>query len=1272
MTPLLHTLARLTAKALGTLVAIVAALLQWMPGAALACTLAVGWAVWWWSGQPGSLPTAVQLARPWVAALQPLQLQAPQASLRSGGPVERLQWQQDGLRIEAQGIEVGWCLARPHGTWQGALHWHANARTVTVDDQRPTSAGAPQALDALALPLAVEGTLRTDELRLPALPRLRWTALTVAHRYDTATQRHTLTAQANGPAPYALQATLDAAPPHALKAQFSAPDQQATLQLAGSLAGDDARLTATFDLPPTHATATLYPWHTQPVGELHAELNGLNLAPLWPGLPVTHLVGQAHATPTPDAASSTLTQPWQLKVALRNDPAGPWDQQRLPVSEWTLQAQGHAQAGEVTRFSAQLAQGQATGQGQWRGPVWQASSWQGLLHLNGLRTAAAWSTWPALALNGDIQAQPQTPPAATTTPATAATPATRLTVDLQATALNQNIKNNSNKINKYEREGRIFSEILLSPTTVTLQHTRLALDGAVLTLSAQAHRPPPTATTPSPTWTLDGQGDLTLPGLNAQGQWQQLPLTGAWPETLGTQGSLRVDAPRIDAALAWLQPWWTPWQTATALSDLSGQGKLEARWQQGQWGVDLQSQWQRRGLQGELTLAIDGGWPGAQASNAAPTPHPWQGQVRQLALSLGAAQQHRQGQWTLADGGVSLQASPQGIQVGAGRLQWRDTAHPGTAPAQLNWQGLSWQDGLLSTEGELAHWGLPQLQSLMRLTRPTPATDDDPWALASGDLTLGGQWAVRWPTDGRPRPDQVLSVRLQREAGDLKWPQGTAAPEPVGLNTLVGTVQGNAQRVSAQLSADSALLGRLRAQLETDARLGADSPLAGDLTLQLPDLSQWTHLAPPGWRLQGQAQLHARLSGQLLRPLWQGELTGQQLGLRSAVEGLAYTNGTVRAQLNGQRLTLQSFSLEGAGGEARGGRLDVSGHVDWPDLSAPPDIRLEAQAHALNVSARADRRLVLSGQVQATWQAASPAVGDNLLTLRGQLKADQVQFTLPDETAPTQGSDVVVRLNHQVVTPPPSRPAWRSDVDLTLDLGPACTVQGQGLSTQLAGQLRLTRNPAQPSLRVVGEVRTVRGSYRAYGQALNISEGVLRFNGPHDDPALDILALRSAGRAFERSTESSQQVGVKITGSARQPRVQLYAQPDLLDSDKLAWLLLGRPATGVGAEAAVLQQAAMAMLAGSGPGLDGRLARTLGLDDVTLRSASTSTNGTTTDASLLLGKRLSSRLYVAYEQSLNGATSAISLFYDVSRRLTLRARAGQAQSIDLIATLPHD
>jgi translocation and assembly module TamB len=221
------------------------------------------------------------------------------------------------------------------------------------------------------------------------------------------------------------------------------------------------------------------------------------------------------------------------------------------------------------------------------------------------------------------------------------------------------------------------------------------------------------------------------------------------------------------------------------------------------------------------------------------------------------------------------------------------------------------------------------------------------------------------------------------------------------------------------------------------------------------------------------------------------------------------------------------------------------------------------------------------------------------------------------------------------------------------------------LNTRLSGSLALRSNAdTQLVPRLTGAVRTVSGSYKAYGQQLDVEEGVLRFSGPFDNPALDILAIRP---------NLQQRVGVQVSGTALAPVVRLYADPDLPDSDKLAWLVLGRSAANGGAESALLQQAAVALLGGSGPGITARLAQTLGLDSVSVASGASSTDGSsTTGATVTLGKRLSRDFYVAYESGMAGTMGTLYIFYDLSRRFTLRAQSGQQSAVDLIFTLRYE
>jgi translocation and assembly module TamB len=396
------------------------------------------------------------------------------------------------------------------------------------------------------------------------------------------------------------------------------------------------------------------------------------------------------------------------------------------------------------------------------------------------------------------------------------------------------------------------------------------------------------------------------------------------------------------------------------------------------------------------------------------------------------------------------------------------------------------------------------------------------------------------------------------------------------------------------------------------------------------------------------------------------------MALTSVVDGIDFSQGRLRARLDGQGLVIDEFSLRGAGGSA-GGQATVSGSVLWPAASAAPlasrlRMTLKTELKALRLSTRAERRLSLSGQLDSQLQ-------DAVLTVRGKLQADEAMFILPDDTTPQLGDDVLVRSSGsqahtgQPVAASTDTPALlhiTPDVNVTLDLGRNFQLRGRGLVSRLAGSLELRSGAERGQApRLTGELRAVMGTYQAYGQQLDIEQGVLRFNGPYDNPALNILALRP---------NLQQRVGVQISGTALAPVVRLYSEPDLPDAEKLSWLVLGHSAANGGAESAMLQQAALALLGSKGKGLSGGVAQALGLDELSVRGgASSNADGSsTTGATVTLGKRVSRNFYVAYERSLAGTLGTFYIFYDLSRRITLRAQTGEQSAVDLIFTLRYD
>ena len=201
-------------------------------------------------------------------------------------------------------------------------------------------------------------------------------------------------------------------------------------------------------------------------------------------------------------------------------------------------------------------------------------------------------------------------------------------------------------------------------------------------------------------------------------------------------------------------------------------------------------------------------------------------------------------------------------------------------------------------------------------------------------------------------------------------------------------------------------------------------------------------------------------------------------------------------------------------------------------------------------------------------------------------------------------------------------------VDLTLDLGPDFKVTGSGLDARVEGKLHLT-SAADAPLSAHGEISLVHGTYEAYGRKLEIDKGTLYFTGPLDNPGLNIRAMRKKQQV---------EAGVEISGTARAPRVTLVSTPDVPDTEKLSWLVLGRKVDANNHnDAQALQSAAALLLAdvGTSP-LQKKLAKGLGLDEIGIAASDTSTPGSTrntagTGGVVTLGKRLSERMYVMFE-----------------------------------------
>jgi len=368
--------------------------------------------------------------------------------------------------------------------------------------------------------------------------------------------------------------------------------------------------------------------------------------------------------------------------------------------------------------------------------------------------------------------------------------------------------------------------------------------------------------------------------------------------------------------------------------------------------------------------------------------------------------------------------------------------------------------------------------------------------------------------------------------------------------------------------------------------------------------------------------------------------------VRNLLQGVDVRDGELRLSLRGADARVERFAFK-----AGDGTLQLTGGAT---LGAEPTARLALEAERFRVLGRLDRRLVVSGNAQLQLSA-------HALALDGQFGVDEGLVDLARGDAPELDGDVRVRGGRwgrpgDEPPAPTQRPAGAPrdlHVAVTLDLGNDLKMRGRGLDAKLAGRLAI--GAPNGRLAVTGSVHTQDGHYTAYGQQLDIERGALTFSGAIENPRLDILAMRP---------NLDVRVGVQVTGTAQVPRVRLFSEPDMSDFDKLSWLVLGRASDGLGrADTALLQRAAVALLAGEGGNNDAALLANLGLDELSVRQTD---SGEVRDTVVTLGKQLSRRWYVGYERSVNSTTGSWQLIYRLAQRFTLRARSGEENALDAI------
>ncbi|HQU98768.1 MAG TPA: translocation/assembly module TamB domain-containing protein [Nitrosomonas sp.] len=609
----------------------------------------------------------------------------------------------------------------------------------------------------------------------------------------------------------------------------------------------------------------------------------------------------------------------------------------------------------------------------------------------------------------------------------------------------------------------------------------------------------------------------------------------------------------------------------------------------------------------------------------------WQGKIAQLSLT---------GKIPLElTAPASLFVSTDKVSLGALQL----SASNGKIDIeQTHWTPTSWK-----TKGQFS--GIAVLPGEFIDSQEVPLHLGGDWDLASG-AQLNGH------------------LKIQREKGD--WFLPGENPQPLQLETLQLSMIAQRGKISANFLSASPLIGDAKAQIMIPTResgngwtFANNAPLQGAVDAQINNLKWMNPLLNDGTSLNGNLKIAATIMGTLDDPNFNGTISGQQLSVLMLEQGIQLQQGNLTASFHETDLNIQRLHF-------------VSPHVPAPDERFFKELKLKNNHGSVKINgnvslignktqlnfsmdefqlaSKTDYWMVTSGSGQIIFQ-------DKRLNVFGNLLADAGLLLQPPEGHPEVSDDVVI------YTPGAAKNNPRQSkisllMDVTFNLGENFHIYAAGLKGRLAGQLQV-RNDERNALKAKGSITAQDTTYKAYGQDLTVKRGMVNFNGPIDDPGLNVLAVREGLEVV---------AGVEISGTVRQPRVKLISTPDVPDSEKLSWIALGRKPDASGVDASALLTAASAILGGqSGGGITDQLRNAIGLDEISFKQAAPGSS--LTGQIGIVGKRISSRIYISYERSLLTNTMGITkLTYSLTPKITIVTQAGEDNAADLFYTLQFD
>ncbi|OAE06230.1 translocation/assembly module TamB domain-containing protein [Pantoea sp. OXWO6B1] len=489
---------------------------------------------------------------------------------------------------------------------------------------------------------------------------------------------------------------------------------------------------------------------------------------------------------------------------------------------------------------------------------------------------------------------------------------------------------------------------------------------------------------------------------------------------------------------------------------------------------------------------------------------------------------------------------------------------------------------------------------------------------------------------------------------DGKLPTGSLALKGNGVK-VAQDVQGNTLPVAFNTLNINAALRDGRAQLDWLIRIVNNGQLDGNVQITDPQqrrtlggnvnirnisLAIINPALMQGESIKGNLNSNLRLGGTAQQPQVFGQLGLKDVNVKGNFMPVDLTRASLNMVFNGMSSTLNGLL------QTAQGNINLTGDADWSQLDNWR-ARVAAKGSRVRVTVPPMVRMDVSPDVVFE---ATPAA----FNLDGRVDIPWARITVqevPESAVGVSSDEVMLDKNLKPIEPQTASIPINSN--LIIHVGNDVRLSAFGLKARLNGDLKMVQDKS--GLGLNGQINIPSGRFHAYGQDLIVRKGELQFAGPPDQPYINLEAIRNPD-----ATEDSVTAGLRVTGLADEPKVEVFSDPAMSQQEALSYLLRGQGLKSDGDGNALTSALVGLGVAQSGQ-VVGKIGETFGVSNLAL-----DTTGVGDSQQVQVSGYVLPGLQVKYGVGIFDSLATLTLRYRLMPKLYLEAVSGVDQALDLL------